>query len=99
VSPGVFVEETHSRSKSIVGVDTGAAGFVGPTPRRPAEDRPKPLASFADFERAYGGLAPLDSTAGPVPNYVAHALAHIRLVCSAFSPPYALPGTLILILR
>ena len=71
LSPGVYIEETHLRSKSILGVDTGVAGFVGPTRRQPADRTPQPLASFADFERAYGGLAPLDSAAGPIPNYVA----------------------------
>ena len=71
--PGVYIEETSYRSKAIAGVGTSVAGFVGPTRRRPKDGTPKPLASFADFERAYGGLEPLDSGAGPRPNYLAHA--------------------------
>ena len=35
LAPGVFVEETSYRSKSIQGVGTSVAGFVGPTRKGP----------------------------------------------------------------
>ena len=34
LAPGVYVEETSYRAKSIEGVSTSTAGFVGPTRRQ-----------------------------------------------------------------
>ena len=62
LTPGVYVEETSFRSKSIEGVSTSTAAFVGPTRTGPvaAEDQtPELLTSFADFERIYGGFGDL----------------------------------------
>jgi phage tail sheath protein FI len=73
LKPGVYIEEMDYRSKSIVGMNTSVTGFVGPTQRGPADDAPKPLTSFADFEHTYGGLDPLVGETGPMCNYVAHA--------------------------
>ncbi len=73
LGPRVHIEEISYRSKSIVGMNTSVTGFVGPTQRSPADDTPKPLTSFSDFERAYGGLDPLVGETGPICNYVAHA--------------------------
>jgi phage tail sheath protein FI len=84
LAPGVFVEETSFRAKSIEGVSTSTTGFVGPTRRGPvatlAADgatpttMPEILTSFADFQRIYGGLEDLTFTGGTAqPNYVAHA--------------------------
>jgi uncharacterized protein len=42
--------------RTITGVATAITAFVGRTPRGPT-DTPSPVASFADFERLYGGLA------------------------------------------
>jgi len=69
LAPGVYVEETSYRAKSIEGVSTSTAGFVGPTRRGSDRGRPEVLTSFADFQRTYGGLE--DLAFGP--NYVAHA--------------------------
>lgn len=79
LAPGVYVEETSFRAKSIEGVGTSTAAFVGPTRRGPisggedAPERPELLTSFGDFERIYGGLADLVLGGEPVPNYLAHA--------------------------
>jgi phage tail sheath protein FI len=54
LAPGVYVEETSFRSKSIEGVSTTTTGFVGPTLYGPIEDEPEILTSLADYERTYG---------------------------------------------
>lgn len=70
--PGVFVEETSFRSKSIAGVSTSTTAFVGPTRTGPVGEVPELLTSFADFKRVYGGLGPLGFSTDP--NYLAHAV-------------------------
>lgn len=60
LAPGVFVEEVSFRQKTIEGVSTSTAGFVGPTRYGPLFGEPELLTSFADFERIYGGLDPLE---------------------------------------
>jgi phage tail sheath protein FI len=74
LAPGVFVEETSFRSKSIEGVPTSTTAFVGFTRRGPlaAAHVPKLLSSFAEFERIYGGLE--DLRFSPKTNHVAHAV-------------------------
>jgi len=74
LSPGVYVEETSFRSKSIEGVSTSTAGFVGPTRWGPISGDPELLTSLADFERIYGGLDTLWLDGNPTPNYLAHAV-------------------------
>jgi hypothetical protein len=76
LSPGVYVEETTFRTKSIQGVSTSTAGFIGPTRTGPITGEPELLTSFADFERIYGGFADLSFASGGEtrPNYVAHAV-------------------------
>ena len=70
LAPGVYVEETSFRSKSIEGVSTSTTGFVGPTRKGPVGGTPELVTSFGDFERIYGGLANLSFS----PNYLAHAV-------------------------
>ncbi len=71
LAPGVFVEETSFRSKSIEGVSTSTTAFVGPTRSGPVGGVPELITSFADFERMHGGLN--DLTYAPNTNYLAHA--------------------------
>jgi phage tail sheath protein FI len=70
LAPGVYVEETSFRSKSIEGVSTSTTSFVGPTRKGPIGGTPELVTSFGDFERVYGGLANLSFSV----NYVAHAV-------------------------
>jgi phage tail sheath protein FI len=74
LAPGVYVEETRFRSKSIEGVSTSTAAFVGFTRRGPlaVAKLPKVLTSFAEFERIYGGTVNLIGTFAGT-NYMAHA--------------------------
>ena len=74
LAPGVYVEETSFRSKSIEGVSTTTTGFVGPTRYGPTEGEPELITSFTQFERIYGGLDPLNYGNGDVTNYMAHAV-------------------------
>ena len=73
LAPGVYIEETSFRAKSIEGVSTSTAAFVGPTRFGPVDGTPELLTSFADFERIYGGLERLEY-ADRMHNYVAHAV-------------------------
>lgn len=54
--PGVYVEEISSGVHAITGVSTSVTAFVGYTARG-LDHRATRLFSFADFERAFGGLA------------------------------------------
>ncbi len=55
LQPGVYIEEISSGVRSISGVATSIALFIGWAPRGPI-DRAVRISSFADYERAYGGL-------------------------------------------
>ncbi|MCO6434999.1 phage tail sheath family protein [Nitrosomonas nitrosa] len=74
LAPGVYVEEVSFRSKSIEGVSTSVAGFIGPTRYGPTEGPPELLTSFSDFERIYGGMDSIDFGNEPQPNFMAHAV-------------------------
>ncbi len=74
LAPGVYVEETSFRAKSIEGVSTSTTGFVGPTRKGPLEGTPELITSFGDFERIYGGLANLNLDGTSPINYLAHAV-------------------------
>jgi hypothetical protein len=78
LAPGVYVEETSFRSKSIEGVSTSTTAFVGPTLKGPIYDpqdpsgngTPELITSFGEFERIYGGLSDVNGGL----NYLAHAV-------------------------
>jgi Bacteriophage tail sheath protein len=82
LAPGVYVEEVSFRSKSIEGLSTSVAGFVGPTRYGPPRGT-ELLTSRADFERLYGdrlglefelGDTTTDDTESTI-NYLAHAVS------------------------
>jgi uncharacterized protein len=74
LAPGVYVEETSFRAKSIEGVGTSTSAFVGLTLKGPTGVTPDLLTSFADFERVYGGLGDLVMGSTPMTNYMAYAV-------------------------
>ncbi|MEA1930200.1 MAG: phage tail sheath subtilisin-like domain-containing protein [Euryarchaeota archaeon] len=51
-SPGVYVEEVDTGTKSVEGASTSTAGFLGETERGPVE--PTLITSFGQFKRTYG---------------------------------------------
>ncbi|MEM7021583.1 MAG: phage tail sheath subtilisin-like domain-containing protein [Pseudomonadota bacterium] len=75
LAPGVYVEETSFRARSIQGVGTSTTGFVGLARKGPTDGLPELVTSFGEFERMYGGL---DAVAIPgantdTTNYMAYA--------------------------
>lgn len=76
LAPGVYIEEVSYRSKSLEGVSTSVAGFIGPTRYGPTEGEPELLTSFADFERIYGGIDALSfaNQPGEQANFMAHGV-------------------------
>lgn len=74
LAPGVYIEETSYRAKTIEGVSTTVTGFLGPTRYGPIEGEPELLTSFAAFERIYGGIDLLQFGTTPMPNFMAHAV-------------------------
>ncbi|WP_250002277.1 phage tail sheath subtilisin-like domain-containing protein [Actinoplanes sp. M2I2] len=82
LSPGVYVEETSFRSKSIEGVATSTTGFAGMCRYGPVQyvngprsTEPRLITSFTEFERVYGGLEPIVPFDGEPAReaYLAHA--------------------------
>jgi uncharacterized protein len=53
--PGVYIQEIPSGSRTITGVATAVAAFVGRAARGPV-DEPVRVTSLAEFERTFGGL-------------------------------------------
>jgi uncharacterized protein len=53
--PGVYIEEIPSGVRTITGVATSIAAFLGRALRGP-EQEPTTVNGFGDFERAFGGL-------------------------------------------
>jgi len=74
LAPGVYVEETSFRAKSIEGVSTSTTAFAGPTRKGPTSGQPVLITSFGDFERIFGGFGNLLFGAAEVSNYIAHGV-------------------------
>ncbi|HVG18931.1 MAG TPA: phage tail protein, partial [Blastocatellia bacterium] len=76
LAPGVYVEETSFRAKSIEGVSTSTTAFIGPTRKGPVSGTPgftpELITSFGDFVRIYGGLDNLQFGV----NFLAHSVLH-----------------------
>ncbi len=54
--PEVFIEEDSAIPRTITGVPTGVAAFIG-SAKKGSVNRPERIASFAEFEQRFGGLA------------------------------------------
>ncbi|MDA0166277.1 phage tail sheath subtilisin-like domain-containing protein [Solirubrobacter ginsenosidimutans] len=74
LAPGVYAEEVSFRQKTIEGVSTSTAGFVGATRFGPVSGPPALLTSFLDFERIYGGIDPLRYAGVSTTNHLAHGV-------------------------
>jgi hypothetical protein len=73
-APGVYVEEGPFGRRSIGGVETSTAGFVGPTLAGPVAGKLEVLTSASDFERDYGSGTDLTYADGTrTPNFMWHA--------------------------
>ena len=75
LAPGVYVEETSFRSKSIEGVSTTTTGFIGPARYGPLDLEPEIITSLGEFERTYGDRQQLNFSDAPgMHNYLWHAV-------------------------
>jgi len=75
LAPGVYVEETSFRSKSIEGVSTTTTGFVGPCRYGPIDLESEIITSLTEYERLYGDRQGLAFSGGMnQPNFVWHAV-------------------------
>src|SRR5688572_7862215 len=75
LAPGVYVEETSFRSKSIEGVSTTTTGFVGPARYGPIDLEPDIVTSLAEFEPVYGDREGLAFSGGMgLHNFLWHAV-------------------------
>jgi phage tail sheath protein FI len=70
LAPGVYVEEIAG-PRSIQGVGTSTAAFVGPCRFGPTSGRPELLTSYLDFARIYGDMTDLNFAGYDSPNYLA----------------------------
>jgi phage tail sheath protein FI len=78
LGPGIYVDETSFRARSIDGVRTTTAGFIGPARYGPPDLASQLITSLPDFERIYGDGRALQFTgagqAAPMDNYLWHAV-------------------------
>ncbi len=83
LTPGVYLEETSFRSRSIEGVPTSTFGMAGltrygpvayqlDTPTVTMVHKPTLVTSFTEFERAFGSLDDV-GTGNDTRNYLAYA--------------------------
>jgi phage tail sheath protein FI len=70
LAPGVYVEEIPG-PRTIQGVSTSVAAFVGPCRFGPTSGRSELLTSYLDFVSIYGDAADLNLESGTTPNYLA----------------------------
>ena len=109
LAPGVYVEETSFRSKSIEGVSTTTTGFVGPARYGPIDLEPDIITSLTEFERTYGDRQGLAFSGGMnLSNFLWHAvraffeeggkrlyIARVFRLLGTNPDPYRRPGALI----
>jgi hypothetical protein len=69
--PGVYIEEIPSGVHTIIGVATSITAFLGRTASGPVNEAIT-LTSYADFERAFGGLDPDYPLSYAVADFVAN---------------------------
>jgi phage tail sheath protein FI len=74
LAPGVYVEETSFRAKSIEGVSTTTTGFIGASRYGPIELQPDIITSLGEFERTYGDRGRLQFAGQVLDNYLWHAV-------------------------
>jgi phage tail sheath protein FI len=86
--PGVYIDELPSAVRTIVGVPTSIAAFVGTAPRGSVTD-PVHITSWADYEREFGGLDPASDLSYAVYQYFQNggAEAEIVRIVAAAPPP------------
>lgn len=74
LAPGVYINETSFRARSIEGVSTSTAGFVGPTRYGPVGGDPVLITSELEFQRVFGGDEDLVFDGSSWTNHMAKAV-------------------------
>jgi phage tail sheath protein FI len=74
LAPGVYIEETSFRAKSIEGVSTTTTGLVGPSRFGPIDLEPDIITGLVEFERVYGDRQKLEFGDAKSHNYLWHAV-------------------------
>jgi phage tail sheath protein FI len=95
--PGVYIEEVSSGVRTIAGVATSIALFVGWSGRGPI-DRAVRISSFSDYQRTYGPLDKRSMLGYSVMQFFANGGADayvLRLADSAAKPSKASFGTVL----
>ncbi|HTE95817.1 MAG TPA: phage tail sheath subtilisin-like domain-containing protein [Bradyrhizobium sp.] len=83
--PGAYVEEQSFGSRSIAGVATSVAAFIGPTQRGPVA-RPVEVRSFSEFEQRFGELLAALETGYAVRQYFVNGGSQAWVVRVAKNP-------------
>jgi Bacteriophage tail sheath protein len=94
--PGVYIEEVSSGVRTITGVATSIALFIGWAPRGRI-DKAVRIASFADYQRLFGGLdrrTPLGHSVGHFFDNGGSDAYIVRLVGAGAAPSTAAIGDL-----
>ena len=89
--PGVYIEEVPSGVRTITGVATSIAAFLGRAPRGPVNE-PVAINSFADFQRAFGGLSPTEPLGYAIRDFYRNGGSR-ALVVRLYQSPDATDGT------
>ena len=96
LSPGVYVEEYDNSPRSIEGVGTSTAGFVGLAEKGPISGVPQLVTSFKSFRSQFGGF--LSEFAYGEYRYLAHSVEQFfsnggtRCFVMRVAPPDAVPA-------
>lgn len=86
--PGVYIEEVPSGVRTITGVPTSIAAFVGRA-WKGALDEPILCSSFSDYERNFGGLWRLSTMSYAVQQFFANGGSQAVIVRTAVRAPDA----------
>lgn len=71
LTPGVYIEEVASGTRSVAGVATSITAFIGRTRCGPA-NRPLRVQSFSEFDRVFGGLCEQSTLSYAVQHFFAN---------------------------
>jgi phage tail sheath protein FI len=91
--PGVYVEELPSGVRTVVGVATSIAAFVGAAERGPI-DTQVVVNSYAEFERTFGGLWEGSKLAFAVRSFYQNGGSQAVIV-RVFGPDNAVPSKIV----
>jgi uncharacterized protein len=85
--PGVYVEEISSGVRTITGVATSIAAFIGRAQRGPV-DKAITINSYGDFERIFGGLWPASKLGFAVRDFYLNG-GNQAVIVRLFHPTFA----------